>query len=80
VTPAAWRITGDRQFHSTRTHDVIIVGNGAFGSSTAYHLSRQGAKVLTLDMHPPAHPWGSSHGHTRIIRLAYFEVWQGHFI
>jgi hypothetical protein len=24
-------------------------------------------------MHPPAHAFGSSHGQTRIIRLAYFE-------
>ena len=55
-------------------YDVIVLGTGAFGSSAAYHLSRQGARVLALDMHPPAHPWGSSHGHTRIIRLAYFEV------
>ena len=59
---------------SSRGHDVIVVGNGAFGSSVAYHLSLKGARVLTLDMHPPGHAWGSSHGHTRIIRLAYFEV------
>ena len=55
-------------------HDVIILGTGAFGSSAAYHLSLQGARVLALDMHPPGHAWGSSHGHTRIFRLAYFEV------
>lgn len=46
---------------------------GAFGSSALYHLAKQGLKVLGLDPHTPAHPYGSSHGATRITRLAYFE-------
>jgi len=55
-------------------YDVVVVGLGAYGSAIAYHLARAGAKVLGLDRHAhAAHPWGSSHGHTRIIRLAYKE-------
>ena len=72
LASAAWHGGGPKG--GGRRYDVIIVGNGAFGSSAAYHLSLQGARVLSLDMHPVGHEWGSSHGHTRIIRLAYFEV------
>ena len=53
--------------------DVIVVGLGAMGSATAYHLSKQHAKVLGLEAFIPAHDKGSSHGESRIIRQAYFE-------
>src|SRR5882762_304353 len=53
--------------------DVIIVGLGAMGSATAYHLAKRGKKVLGLDRFTPPHAFGSSHGQTRIIREAYFE-------
>ena len=55
------------------TYDVIIVGLGGMGSATAYYLASQGHSVLGLDMHKPGHDLGSSHGHHRIIREAYFE-------
>jgi sarcosine oxidase len=53
--------------------DVIVVGLGAMGSSAAYHLSRRGERVLGLDAYPAGHANGSSHGESRIIRLAYYE-------
>ena len=53
--------------------DIIIIGAGAFGSSTAYHLSKSIKKVLVIDKYIPPHVFGSSHGQTRIIREAYFE-------
>jgi sarcosine oxidase len=43
------------------------------GSAAAWHLARRGLRVLGLDRHAPPHTLGSSHGHTRIIREAYFE-------
>jgi sarcosine oxidase len=52
---------------------VIIVGLGAMGSAAAYHLARRGQRVLGLDAFPAGHTLGSSHGETRIIRMAYFE-------
>jgi sarcosine oxidase len=54
-------------------YDIILAGLGAMGSATAYHLSRQGSRVLGLDRFHPPHTHGSSHGLTRIIREAYFE-------
>jgi sarcosine oxidase len=58
----------------TSSYDVIVVGLGAMGSATAYHLAKRGHRVLGLDAHPRGHKNGSSHGTTRIIREAYFEA------
>lgn len=53
--------------------DVIVVGTGGVGSAALYELARRGARVLGIDPFPPGHDQGSSHGHTRAIRQAYFE-------
>ena len=55
------------------TYDAIIVGVGGMGSAAAYHLTRRGRRVLALERFQLGHEFGSSHGLTRIIRLAYFE-------
>jgi sarcosine oxidase len=54
-------------------HDVIILGTGGVGSAAAFHAARRGLRVLGIDRFPAGHDRGSSHGHTRIIRMAYFE-------
>ncbi|MGA8184753.1 MAG: FAD-dependent oxidoreductase, partial [Terriglobia bacterium] len=53
--------------------DAIVVGMGGMGSATAYQLARRGLRVLGLEKHNLLHDQGSSHGLTRIIRLAYYE-------
>jgi sarcosine oxidase len=58
---------------STPTFDVIVLGLGGMGSATAFELARRGARVLGLEQFPLGHDRGSSHGHTRIIRKAYYE-------
>jgi sarcosine oxidase len=55
------------------SYDAIVIGTGGTGSATLYHLARRGARALGLDRFAPGHDRGSSHGETRIIRLAYFE-------
>jgi sarcosine oxidase len=52
-------------------YDVIVVGLGGMGSASAYHLARRGQRVLGLEQFDLLHELGSSHGLTRIIRLAY---------
>jgi len=54
-------------------HDVILVGVGGMGSATTYHLARRGLDVLGLERYDIPHTKGSSHGHSRIIRRAYYE-------
>ncbi len=53
--------------------DAIVVGVGGMGSAAAYYLARRGKRVLGLERFGVPHQMGSSHGHTRIIRLAYYE-------
>ena len=53
--------------------DVVVVGVGGMGSAALYHLARRGKRVLGLERFDLLHEHGSSHGLTRIIRLAYFE-------
>lgn len=53
--------------------DAIVVGLGAMGSSALYQLSRRGLRVLGLEAFEPGHRLGSSHGESRVIRLAYHE-------
>ena len=43
------------------------------GSAAAYHLARRGLSVVAIEQFQPGHDRGSSHGLSRIIRLAYFE-------
>jgi sarcosine oxidase len=54
-------------------YDVIVVGLGGMGSAAAYALAARGQRVLGIEQFTPAHPLGSSHGGTRIVRKAYFE-------
>ncbi|MGE0555023.1 MAG: N-methyl-L-tryptophan oxidase [Gemmatimonadales bacterium] len=54
-------------------YDVIVIGLGGMGSATFYQLASRGLKVLGLERFDIPHTMGSSHGLTRIIRLAYYE-------
>lgn len=55
------------------TADVIVVGLGAIGSSAAWRLAARGLRVIGVDQHEPGHPWGGSHGRTRLFRVACLE-------
>jgi sarcosine oxidase len=57
----------------TRHYNAIVVGLGAMGSATMYHLAQRGWRVLGLEKFAPGHTRGSSHGDSRIIRETYFE-------
>lgn len=54
-------------------YDVIVVGVGGMGSAAVFHAARRGARVLGVEQFDIPHDRGSSHGLTRIIRLAYWE-------
>ena len=52
---------------------MIVVGLGGMGSAAAAHAASRGQRVLGLEQFQPGHAQGSSHGRSRVIRLAYFE-------
>jgi sarcosine oxidase len=53
--------------------DVIVIGLGAIGSATLYQLARKGVRAVGIDRFVPPHDRGSSHGESRITRLAVGE-------
>jgi sarcosine oxidase len=53
--------------------DVVVCGLGAMGSAALYELARRRLRVVGVERFTPGHDRGSSHGATRIIRLAYWE-------
>lgn len=56
-----------------RPLDAIVVGLGAMGAATTWQLAKRGRAVLGIDRHHPPHAFGSSHGETRVTRLAIGE-------
>ena len=57
----------------TEHYDTIVIGLGGMGSAALYQLAQRGKRVLGIEQFGIAHDKGSSHGVTRIIRLAYHE-------
>ena len=53
-----------------RKADVVVVGLGAVGSAVLYQLGSRGIDVIGIDRFAPQHDKGSSHGESRITRLA----------
>ncbi len=51
--------------------DVAVVGGGAMGATAAWRLARSGRSVVLCERFDPVHDRGSSHGATRIFRVAY---------
>jgi len=56
---------------SAKTYDVVVVGAGVFGASTALALARRGKRVLLLEAYGPGHSRSSSGDESRIIRMGY---------
>jgi sarcosine oxidase len=52
---------------------IAVIGLGATGSAALYQLTRRGVRAIGIERFDLGHAFGSSHGLTRIIRLAHFE-------
>ena len=53
--------------------EVVVVGLGAMGSAVCAQLAMRGTSVIGIDRYDPPHPYGSTHGQTRMTRLAVGE-------
>jgi sarcosine oxidase len=52
----------------------VVLGAGAMGTATAYHLALRGEPVLVVEQFALPHTRGSSHGAARITRHSYAEL------
>ena len=52
----------------------LIIGAGAMGAATAYHLAKRGEPVLLTEQFALGHDRGSSHGAARITRHSYADA------
>src|SRR5260221_12316562 len=67
-------VQGDRKMHRAEFDaDVAVVGLGAMGSSAAWRLAERGVGVIGIEQFNPGHVQGSSHGKTRVFRVACLE-------
>lgn len=55
------------------TADVVVIGLGAVGSAALHRLALAGVRAVGIDRFHPPHDRGSSHGESRITRLAVGE-------
>lgn len=55
----------------TENYDVIVIGGGAIGLATAYHLGKRKAKTLVLEQFTFVNQQGSSTGVSRQFRIPY---------
>ena len=53
--------------------DVVVVGLGAFGSAALWRLAARGVAVVGIERQAIGHAFGSSHGTTRLFRVACME-------
>lgn len=52
---------------------IVVIGLGATGSAALWQLARRGVRAIGIEQFQLGHDRGSSHGPTRIFRLAHFE-------
>jgi len=57
----------------SKRFNTIVIGVGGMGSAVCYELAKRGKRVLGIEQFDIPNDMGSSHGYTRIIRLAYYE-------
>jgi sarcosine oxidase len=57
----------------TISSPYVVLGAGAMGSATAYHLARRGQSVVLVEQFALGHTRGSSHGAARITRHSYAD-------
>jgi sarcosine oxidase len=52
----------------------LVVGGGAMGSATAWHLARRGREVTLLERFGARHTMGASHGRSRNFNITYADA------
>ncbi len=66
-------LTPLRNRHDTAVAKVAVIGAGVMGLATGWALRRRGLEPVIYEQFEVGNPQGSSHGRSRIFRLAYAE-------
>ena len=53
--------------------DVAVIGAGAWGASALWRLAERGVSVIAFEAQTVPNVYGSTHGHTRLFRIACHE-------
>jgi sarcosine oxidase len=56
-----------------RDVEVVVVGLGVIGAAALWRLAARGVEVVGVEQFTVGHPWGSSHGSTRMFRTTCLE-------
>ena len=67
-TLLAMAIASSASAQTSENFDVVVIGGGLMGSSTAWQLARRGQRVLLLEKQDAEYTEGSSFGDARISR------------
>jgi sarcosine oxidase len=62
---------GGAAVHASPSPDVVVIGAGIWGSFTAYHLRKSGAKVTLVDAYGPGNARSTSGDESRGVRSSY---------
>ncbi|HEX5088678.1 MAG TPA: FAD-dependent oxidoreductase [Nocardioides sp.] len=54
--------------------ETVVVGGGAMGSATAWHLARRGRQVTLVERFGARHRMGASHGRSRNFNITYADA------
>jgi sarcosine oxidase len=54
--------------------ETVVVGGGAMGSATAWHLARRGREVTLVERFGARHTMGASHGRSRNFNITYADA------
>ena len=68
---AATEKSGTAAVHTGRSPEIVVIGGGIWGSFTAYHLRKSGAKVTLVDAYGPGNGRSTSGDESRGVRSSY---------
>ena len=73
VTVSVWHLDRPRLNRHDTAMRVAVIGAGVMGLATGWALKRRGHEPVVYEQFEVGNPHGSSHGRSRIFRLAYAE-------
>ena len=71
--PPNQQATYFQRSYPLRNVDFLVLGLGAMGSATLFHLAHKGLRAVGIEQFEPGHALGSSGGRSRVFRTFYHD-------